>query len=157
MSGPDERALEADVAKARFRLGQAEKRWRLVSITWPFALVGVTAKDGREYVLRFNCFGYPQSPPTAGPWDTNRDAILAFDLWPRSLGGRLGSVFRTDWKGGSALYLPCDRESIAGHDNWRTEMPSKIWNPTTGIVQYLELVHELLNCKDYAPPLRSSA
>jgi hypothetical protein len=157
MSGPDERALEADVAKARFRLGQAEKRWRLVNITWPFALIGVTAKDGREYVLRFNCSGYPQSPPTAGPWDTNRDAILAFDLWPRSQGGRLGSVFRTEWKGGSALYLPCDRESIAGHDNWRTEMPSKIWNPTTGIVHYLELVHELLNCKDYSSPLRSPA
>lgn len=157
MSGPDERAFEADVAKARFRLGQVEKRWCLVNITWPFALISVTAKDGREYILRFNCSGYPQSPPTAGPWDTNRDAILAFDLWPRSQGGRLGSVFRTEWKGGSALYLPCDRESIAGHDNWRTEMPSKIWNPTTGIVQYLELVHELLNCKDYAPPLRSPA
>jgi len=157
MSGPDERAFEADVAKARFRLGQAEKRCRLVNITWPFALISVTAKDGHEYVLRFNCSGYPQSPPTAGPWDTNRDAILAFDLWPRSQGGRLGSVFRTEWKGGSALYLPCDRESIAGHDNWRTEMPSKIWNPTTGIVQYLELVHELLNCKDYAPPLRFPA
>jgi hypothetical protein len=157
MSGPDERAFEADVGKARFRLGQAEKRWRLVNITWPLALISVTAKDGCEYVLRFNCSGYPQSPPTAGPWDTNRDAILAFDLWPRSQGGRLGSVFRTEWKGGSALYLPCDRESIGGHDNWRTEMPSKIWNPTIGIVQYLELVHELLNCKDYAPSLRSPA
>lgn len=157
MSGPDERAFEADLAKARFRLGQVEKRWRLVSITWPFALIGVTAKDGREYLLRFNCSGYPQSPPTAGPWDPACDAILAFDLWPRSQGGRLGSVFRTDWKGGSALYLPCDRESIAGHDNWRTEMPSKIWNPTTGIVHYLELVHELLNCKDYAPPMRTLA
>jgi len=157
MSGPDERAFEADVAKPRFRLGQAEKRWRLVSITWPFALIGVTAKDGREYLFRFNCSGYPQSPPTGGPWDPTRGAILSFDLWPRSQGGRLGSVFRTDWKGGSALYLPCDRESIAGHDNWRTEMPSKIWNSTIGIVHYLELVHELLNCKDYAPPLRSPA
>lgn len=157
MSAPDERAFKADVAKARFRLGQADKRWRLVNITWPFALISVTAKDGREFVLRFNCSGYPQSPPTAGPWDINRDTILAFDLWPRSQGGRLGSVFRTEWKGGSALYLPCDRESIAGHDNWRTEMPSKIWDPAAGIVQYLELVHELLNCKDYAPPLRSPA
>ena len=58
-------------------------------------------------------------------------------------------MFRPDWKGGTALYLPCDRESIAGHDNWRHEMPSKIWRPSAGIVQYLELVHELLNCADY--------
>jgi hypothetical protein len=157
VSSPDERAFESDVVKARFRLGQAEKRWRLVSINWPFALISITANDSREYLLRFNCSGYPQSPPTAGPWHASQDAILPFDQWPRSQGGRVGSVFRTDWKGGTALYLPCDRESIAGHDNWRTEMPSKIWNPTIGIVQYLELVHELLNCSDYAPPLRSAA
>lgn len=157
MSAPDERAFVADAAKASFRLGQVEKRWRLVMVTWPLALIGITARDSYEYIFRFNCSGYPQCPPTAGPWDVNRNAILAFDLWPRSKGGRVGSVFRTGWKGGSALYLPCDRESIAGHDNWRTEMPSKIWDPAVGIVQYLELVHELLNCSDYAPPLRSAA
>jgi len=157
VTAPDERAFQADLEKARFRLGQVENRWRLVSIAWPFVLIGVTAKDGREYVLRFHCAGYPQTPPTAGPWDVERNAILAFDHWPRSHGGRVGSVFRTGWKNGSALYLPCDRESIAGHDNWRTEMPSKIWSPVAGIVQYLELVYELLSCRDYAPPLCASS
>ena len=44
---PDERALQADLAKARFRLGQAEGRWKLLKIVWPFALIAVTAKDGR--------------------------------------------------------------------------------------------------------------
>jgi hypothetical protein len=153
VSAPDERAFEGDLAKAKFRLGQAEARWRLLNVAWPLALIAVTAKDGREYVLRFNCSGYPQAPPTAGPWDVDRNAILAFDRWPRSQGGRVGCVFRTNWKNGSALYLPCDRESIAGHDNWRSEMPSKIWRPSDGIVQYLELVHELLHCRDYVSPV----
>jgi hypothetical protein len=153
MSAPDERAFQADVAKAPFRLGQVEGRWRLADVAWPFALIGVTAKDGREYVLRFECTGYPQSPPTAGPWDPERNAILAFDKWPCSSGGRVGAVFRTDWKSGTALYIPCDRASIAGHDNWRTEMPSKIWRPQEGIVQNLEIVYELLHCRDYSPPL----
>lgn len=157
MTAPDVRAFEADLAKARFRLGQAEGRWRLLGVTWPFVSIGVTAKDGREYVLRFNCAGYPQIPPTAAPWDVIRQSHLAFDLWPRSKGGRLGAVFNPNWKSGTALYLPCDREAIAGHDNWRTEMPSKIWTPAVGIVQYLELVHELLNCRDYTPPLRTAA
>lgn len=157
MTGPDARAFEADLAKARFRLGQPEGRWRLLGVTWPFSLIGITAKDGREFVLRFNCAGYPQTPPTAAPWDVIRQSILAFDLWPRSQGGRVGAVFNPNWKNGTALYLPCDREAIAGHDNWRTEMPSKIWNPAVGIVQYLELVYELLNCRDYTPPLRSAA
>jgi hypothetical protein len=157
VTAPDERAFRADVVKATFRLGERERRWRLVEITWPYALIGVTAKDNREYVLRFNGEGYPQIPPTAGPWDIERNAILAFDRWPRSTGGRVASVFRTGWKGGSALYLPCDRESIRGHDNWRNEMPSKIWDPAKGIIHYLELVHELLNSADYVPSLRAAA
>ena len=152
MIGPDQRAFEADVAKAAFRLGVVEGRWRLIETAWPYGFTAVTARDGREYVLRLDCAGYPQIPPTGGPWDVTRNEVLAFDRWPRGRGGRVSAVFRTDWKGGTALYLPCDRESIAGHENWRHEMPSKVWRPADGIVQYLELVHALLQCGDYTPP-----
>ena len=140
------------MAKAAFRLGQVEGRWRLIRIDWPFVLISVTAKDGRQYVLRFNCKGYPQAPPTGGPWDTEQDTILEFNLWPQGQGGRVSAVFRTAWKNGSALYLPCDRESFNGHENWRTEMPSKIWRPAEGVIQYLEIVHELLHSGDYTSP-----
>ena len=157
MSQPDERAFRADIGKPAFRLAQAECRWRLVKIAWPFVQIAVKASDTHDYVLRLYCAGYPQDPPTGGPWDTDKEAILPFDRWPRSNGGRVGTVFRPDWKGGTALYLPCDRESIAGHDNWRLELPSKIWRPGAGINQYLELVHELLNCPDYSPPLLTAA
>jgi hypothetical protein len=150
--GPDQRAFKADIAKAVFRLGAAEQRWRFHSESWPFVVIEVQAKDSRWYALRFNCTGYPQTVPTAGPWDTARNSILQFDHWPRGNGGRVTAVFRTDWKNGSALYLPCDRESIVGHDNWRVQMPSKIWRPSEGLIQYLELVHELLNSRDYQPP-----
>jgi hypothetical protein len=157
MSLPDERAFRADIGSPAFRLAQAEGRWRLVKIAWPFVQIAVTSADGREYVLRFNCSGYPQNPPTGGPWDTDRNVMLPFNRWPRSKGGRVGAVFRPDWKGGTALYLPCDRESIVGHDNWRRELASKLWRPAAGINQYLELVYELLNCSDYSPFLHSAA
>lgn len=157
MAPPDERALRADLARPTFRLGQIEGGWRLAGIVWPYVLIGVTAKDGLEYVLRLDCSGFPQTPPTGGPWDTGRNMVLAADRWPRSKGGRVGAVFNSGWKGGTALYLPCDRESIAGHDNWRTAMPSKIWRPADGIVQYLELVHELLHSHDYTAPARTAA
>lgn len=157
MSTPDQRAFEADVARAAFRLGQLQGRWRLIRVDWPFVLIAVPARDSREYVLRFNCAGYPHDPPTGGPWNLAQNTVLAPDYWPRGQGGRVSAVFRTDWKGGSALYLPCDRESFEGHENWRTEMPSKIWRPNEGIVQYLELVHELLHSRDYTPPLCTEA
>ena len=157
MNGPDQRAFEADVAKARFRLGASDGRWRLAEIQWPHAFIGVVAKDGREFVLRLNCAGYPQAPPTGGPWDLQRNAILAFDMWPKGRGGRVSAIFRTDWKDGTALYLPCDRESLVGHDAWRNQLPSKIWRPADGVFQYLELVHELLHSRDYAQPACTAA
>ena len=157
MSGPDQRAFEADAAKAAFHLGEAEARWHLIEVVWPWVFIGVTAKDGYEYTFRFNCAGYPQVAPTGGPWDRALDRILAFDQWPQGRGGRVSAVFRTEWKSGSALYLPCDRESFVGHENWRYEMPSKLWRPDVGIVHYLEIVHALLHCSDYAAPVRAAA
>jgi hypothetical protein len=157
MSSPDERVFQAEIAKPNFRLGQIEGRWRLDSVAWPHAYIGVTAQDGREFLLRFNVQGYPQSLPTACLWDLERKAILTQDQWPKSGGGRVAAVFNFGWKQGAALYLPCDREAIPGHDNWRTEMPSKIWRPEEGIVQYLELVHELLHSRDYRAALIATA
>jgi hypothetical protein len=153
MSTPDERAFRADLERAPFLLGVAEDRWKLVSMEATTAIIAVKAKDERGYALRFDISGYPQSPPTARLWDPETDAPLAVAKWPRSAGGRVGAVFRHDWKQGTALYLPCDRCAIEGHDAWRTQMPSKIWRPAVGIVHYLEQVHELLHCSDYGAPL----
>lgn len=154
MSTPDERAFRADMERAPFLLGVAEARWELISVKGTIAIIAVTAKDERAYALRFDVTGYPQAPPTARLWDPAADAPLPVARWPRSRhGGRLGAVFRHDWKDGTALYLPCDRNAIEGHDDWRTQMPSKIWRPAVGIVHYLEQVHELLHCRDYAAPL----
>jgi len=147
---PDERAFRASVERPDFHLGEVEQRWKLVSISWPHAIIAVIAADGREIALRFHLAGYPTTLPTAQPWDAERGEPLAHALWPKSKGGRLGSVFNHGWKKGAALYLPCDREAIEGHDVWRKRMPSKIWRPADGIIQYLEQVHELLNSRDYA-------
>lgn len=154
---PDEKALRADVASARFKAAVADGRWRLLGISWPHVFIAVTAMDGVEHVLRLNCAGFPETAPTGGPWDMERNSILAFDRWPKGRGGRLSAVFRTDWKDGTALYLPCDRASIEGHAAWLTQMPSKIWRPSAGITHYLELVHELLNCSDYTPTVRAAS
>lgn len=154
MSTPDERAFCADLERAPFLMGVADGRWKLLSMKGVIAVISVTAKDGREYALRFDVRGYPNTPPTARLWDPAKNEPLAVSKWPRSAcAGRLGAVFRTDWKAGTALYLPCDREAIEGHDGWRVQMPSKLWRPSVGIVHYLEQVHELFHCADYAAPL----
>jgi hypothetical protein len=145
---PDEKALRSDVESGRFLAGEARGRWRLISIEWPYVQIGVMAKDEHEFILRFDCGGFPQNPPTARLWDAARNAPLPLGDWPKG-GGRIAAVFNQNWKSGVALYLPCDRTAIEGHDNWQHEHPAKIWNPAKGIVQYVEIVHELLQSRDY--------
>jgi len=150
--GVDERVFMDDIRKGPFQSGEARGRWRLVSVAWPYAVIAVSAaprpNSPGEFYLRFDLSNYPQSPPTARPWDIELDAPLADGKRPHG-SSRVPKAFRTDWKSGIALYIPCDREAIDGHDAWRTQHPSMIWNPRDGITLYLRIVHELLTSSDY--------
>lgn len=145
---PAEAALRADLGKGRFVSGERAGRWRLVRIAWPHVVVTVTAADGVAYGLRFECSDYPRTPVTAQPWDVEADAPLAAGLWPRGV-ARIPLAFNPDWRGGSCLYLPCDRFSIEGHENWRSEHPALLWEPARGLCKYLGIVHQMLNSADY--------
>jgi hypothetical protein len=134
--------LRAHLLSGRFRAGELRGRWKVLEFAWPHVIAEVVARDGRRLVLRFDCTGYPEQPPTAMPWDCRTGAMLSSTKWPR--GGRVSQVFNPGWKNGTALYLPCDRESIAGHPNWHSEYPWLIWKPERGLAQYVEAVHELL-------------
>lgn len=153
--GVDEQVFRSDIAAGPFQSGLDRGRWRLLSIKWPHALIAVQAADTAggppDYALRFECINYPQSPPTAQPWDAERDVPLAPERWP-SGAKRLSLAFNPGWRGGQCLYLPCDRLSIEGHDPWRTQHPSMIWSPASDITHYLRIVHDLLNSSDYTGP-----
>lgn len=155
MSGditPAERVFNTHLVQGPFLSGVARKRWRLISIEWPIALIAVSAatrpNGSDEYVLRFDLTNYPQFGPTARPWNSTLNAPLEDGMRPH---GKIHvpKAFRTDWKNGIALYLPCDREAIQGHDTWQHQHPSMIWNPNGDITQYLRIVHDLLNSSDY--------
>lgn len=146
---PDEGALRNDLKKGPFLLGIADHAWRLEQISWPNVSIAVRARDGRWFTLHFDCANYPVAAPTACLWDLTRDVRLAVEHWPKSRGGRVGAVFNPNWQNGTALYLPCDRAALVGHDAWHTMLPALIWRPADGIAQYLEIVHELLHSYDY--------
>lgn len=137
-----EAELQTHLRSGRFLAGEARGRWRLVELHWPLAYIEIGALDGRRFTLRFDCTGYPDLPPTATLWDMLTRQQLLGALWPT--GGRVSQVFNPSWKGGSALYIPCDRQSIEGHTNWLSEYPWLIWNPTRGLLQYVEAVCETL-------------
>lgn len=145
---PDRASLKRDIAAAPFLEGTARGWWRLITISWPHALFGVAARDGREFVLRLDCMGYPAEPPTGGLWDMERNAPPQATHWPQG-DEVFRSVFRQDWKDGTALYFPLDRVSRTGHGEWPTRYPHLVWRPERGIVQYLAEVHRHLNSRGY--------
>jgi len=145
---PDELSLRSDLRAARFLAGEDRGRWKLRKIVWPKVFIDVFARDGVAYSLRLDVSEYPATAPTGSFWDPETDKLLAFARWPQG-GERIRLAFRTDWKDGTALYIPCDRLSIVGHDGWLTQYPQLLWDPRKGITKYLEVVQDLLHSKDY--------
>lgn len=139
-------SLTAHLHAGRFLAGVAGDRWSLIDLAWPYAQIGINAGDGRQFVLRFDCTGYPDEAPTARLWDIGSQEPLAFERWPR--GGRVSQMFNPGWKQGTAIYIPCDRQAIEGHNNWFSEYPWLIWKPEEGIFQYVQAVYETLQSSE---------
>jgi hypothetical protein len=144
--------LEQDLAAPEFRHGEIEGRWRRLGTAWPHTVIAVSApprpRGPSEFPFRFECSGYRQTPVTAQPWDFGTNTPLPSNRWPIGT-SIVPSVFRPGWKNGQCLYLPCDRLSIDGHDQWRNQHPSRLWQPSRGIICYVEQIYELLNQSDY--------
>jgi hypothetical protein len=146
----DHAKLLEHLEQAPFLTGEMNGRWRLRGITWPFVFIDVRARDKREFTLRIQCDGYPNLP-TGAFWDPDNGTWLPAHRWPRA-GARFGSALRTDWQGGTALYIPCDRNSIAGHEQWLQLHPAWAWNSGIGIARYLEVVWTMMSGEDYVAP-----
>jgi hypothetical protein len=148
----DQQVFQEHTSRPEFKLAKHERRWEILLIRWPnaFVRIYVEPRSGAPdfYDLRFECAGYPNVPPTALPWDSQNNQPLPFSRWPA---GRyqIPSIFNPGWKGGVALYLPCDRQAIEGHGDWLARYPHWVWKPEIGIVRYIRIVHGILNSPDY--------
>lgn len=153
--GADERAFRSHVERPDFQIRVIKGHWRLLRIVWPHADIAIMARDETEWGFRFLLDGYPAQLPNARPCDIATGDPLAGSLWPRG-SGRLAAVFNPNWNVG-ALYVPCDRLALPGHDQWITQMPELLWPPARGIIHYLEIIHDLLSSSAYCPPVRPAA
>jgi len=74
--------------------------------------------------------------------------------WTRRCGpkglGNVTKVFNPEWNNGVALYAPCDRMAMPGHESWKPQFPNVWWQPGFTIVVYLDFVHSCLNRRKYA-------
>jgi hypothetical protein len=148
--GPDELAFREHISGALFQAGVDSDRWRLLSITWPTALIAISAdprpNSPKEFFFCFQLDGYP-AVATAYPIDPRTNQALPAEQLPK--GELIGRAFRSDWNEGRALYVPWDRVAIEGHPEWRSQHPSLLWCEEKGVVSYLRHTHDLLNSEDY--------
>lgn len=149
---PDERVFREHVTGPRFEDGVERGRWRIVGdIVWPHVLIAVSAAPRanapQEFFLRFDLTGYPESAPTATPWNPETGDMLGADLRPK--GERASHVFRSNWERGRALYAPFDRVALHSHPDWRKRYPRRSWDCTKDLAWVLDFLHELLNDDDY--------
>ena len=147
----DKAAILAYFKTATFLSGEENGRWGLLAVDWPAVYIDLQARDGQKFTLRLTCDGYPAQAPTGAFWDYQQMTYLPATRWPRA-GVHRGQALKADWQGGTALYIPCDRQSINGHDQWRQLYPAWLWDQTVGLTRYLNVVSELLNGDDYVGP-----
>ena len=151
----EERAFRQHVERPDFQLGIAKAQWRLLRMSWPTADTAVTARDGTEWGFKFLLDGYPARLPNARPCDVETGNPLPGRGWPKGA-GRVSAVFNPNWNA-NALYLPCDRLALPGHEYWIDQHPELLWQPARGIIHYVEVIHDLLASFAYHPPVQSAA
>jgi hypothetical protein len=151
----DEALFRAHLEEVTFRSGADRERWGFPSgeplIEWPHCTFWVQAEtrfaaSGR-IALRFTVDGYPAQAPNAQPWDVAKNQPLPGGNWPKGQ-GNISKVFNPGWNSG-ALYAPCDRVAMSGHDAWKATLAHWWWTPDKAISLYLEFVHRCLNPRDY--------
>jgi len=152
---PDLALLLRDLEHYEYLDGHASGAWTLTypaQDNWPhvyFSIAAAARKSSLEhYVLRLDCTGYPSVGPTGTLWDVAGQRRLADAQWPRGT-GHVSATLRTDWENGAALYHPFDRRAAQTHGDWPTKHPHLRWNERRTIVDYLSMVHSLLNSSEY--------
>lgn len=155
--GPDEALFREHLASDAYVIGEARGKWQLVGgpdvIVWPNPVFCVQANrrfvpSGKLY-LRLDLLHYPQHAPTGCPWNIEANARLDSGQWPKG-GGNVSRVFNPAWNP-SALYAPCDRVAMGGHDAWQQRFPNWWWKPTFTFIRYLQFVHITLNPNEAEP------
>ena len=141
---PAEKAVAADLASPRFRVGEKRGHWRKVSYEFPLLFVAVAAvePDGKasEYFFRFELTGFPGIAPEVKIWDLETQAVLAVAKRPKG-STRVIEAFKS-W-GSDSVYRPWDRNG-GPHNNWTTTHPELTWHPKRELAFILEDLHGLL-------------
>lgn len=146
--GSDEIAVRAHLVSGRFRAGVAAKRWRLIDVTWPGAIIAITAatrpSSPGEWIFRIDLTGYPQLAPTSMLWDATLGQRMNDQSYPK--GERVQEAVRP---GLDYLYAAYDRQGLTGHPEWAAQYPRSSWNPTRDLTFVLEKLSDLLTSGDY--------
>lgn len=156
-----QRLLEADLARAEFRIGVANGLWELAApvteADWPAVFTWIKSapreKGPARWLVRWDVGDYNAQRPTGAFWDEPRKTYLDPGAWPKGVPGSVvEAVFKVaGWAApGRGFYHPYDRLAWAGHETkWAQENPRCLWTKDSVLTDFITLVHRLLTCEAY--------
>lgn len=137
-----EEALRRHLSEIPYTRGLVNKRWGPSCIDGSHVTLPLFIPHGKVG-LRLDLTGYPDMAPQGVFWDLKTDSRLRDESWPLLRSGN--QAFRTDWEGGSALYIACDRTALNHHPEWAQDHPLTNWRPDIGVARYVIVVADLLD------------
>lgn len=145
MGDLSEKAVDADLASVRFRVGESRGHWRKVSYAFPILIVAVSAVDqdgtDTEYFFRVELTGFPGMAPEVKIWDLAANTPLPENERPKG-SNRVIQAFKC-WGNELSVYRPWDRHGRL-HNNWTSTHPDLAWHPKRDLTFILEDLHGLL-------------
>lgn len=144
-SCPSQKAVDADIASARFQIGLARRQWGIALYTFPILIMRVSAVEmdakKSEYDFRFELTGFKATPPEVMLWDMATNSFLPQDKRPKG-SRRVMEAFKI-WGEHKTVYRPWERTGVS-HNNWSSSHPELIWHPKRDLAFILEDLHGLL-------------
>jgi hypothetical protein len=136
----NERIFREHLARNNFQVGVDRDWWRLVEITWPFAVMALRRRVGtidQEVAIRFRLDQYPLKPPGVDLWNLRSGKLVEARQWPTWFDSFVAALHPTLVVVGLVSYTPKLLRISATIARKLKEQDLEYWDPSGDLTQCL--------------------
>jgi hypothetical protein len=136
----NERIFREHLARNNFQVGVDRDWWRLVEITWPFAVMALRGRVGtidQDVAIRFRLDQYPLKPPGVDLWNVRSRKIVEARQWPTWFDSFVATLHPTVVVVGLVSYTPKLLRISATIARKLKEQDLEYWDPSGDLTQCL--------------------
>jgi hypothetical protein len=136
----NERIFREHLERNNFQAGLDHGWWRLIEITWPFAIMAIRRRVGttdQDVAVRFGLYQYPLRPPGVDLWNLRSGKIVEARQWPMWFESFVGALHPTLVVVGPVSYTPKLLRISATIARNLKEQDLEYWDPSGDLTQCL--------------------